>query len=194
MISGGMHNILHMKQTPYDVLRNLKGKYLRYYLAGFVDGEGSFNVSFAKHPTAKFGWLITARFQVYQHNKHKEILEMYQEIFQTGRIHPKHGSNVSVFTIQSTRILYERVVPFFERYPVATKHDVFQKWKTIVEMLIKKEHLTNEGFGSLVNIAHDMNTIGKGRKWSKEILLAMIQPQESSETIRLTSALGRKKT
>ena len=39
---------------------------LHYYLAGFVDGEGSFSVSIIKHPTQKFGWMINPCFQVYQ--------------------------------------------------------------------------------------------------------------------------------
>ncbi len=37
---------------------------LRYYLAGFVDGEGSFSVTIHRHPT-RFGWVIDPIFQVY---------------------------------------------------------------------------------------------------------------------------------
>ncbi len=174
------------KKNSYDELRQLKGKYLNYFLAGFVDGEGSFNVSFARHPGLKSKWIITARFQVYQHTNHAEILQIFQETFKTGRIHPKSGSNVMVFTIDSKRSLEEKVIPFFQKYSLGTKASVFEQWVTIVQMLNRKEHLTKTGFEKIVRIATEMNKVGKGRKYSKEFLMNTYGLEEPSETTRLT--------
>ena len=37
-----------------------------YYLAGFSDGEGSFNISIRKHPGYKLGWKTSLTFNVSQ--------------------------------------------------------------------------------------------------------------------------------
>ena len=65
-------------------------KYLHYFLAGFVDGEGSFSVAIIRHPMQKFGWMINPVFQVYQHEKHRYILELYQQVFKTGSIYREY--------------------------------------------------------------------------------------------------------
>src|SRR3989344_5933927 len=72
-----------MEQNKKELARILakfkgKEKALQYYLAGFADGESSFSVAIIKHPTAKFGWMINPCFQVYQHEKHREILETFK--------------------------------------------------------------------------------------------------------------------
>jgi hypothetical protein len=177
-----------MKQRYYHELKRLKGKYLHYFLTGFVDGEGSFNVSIVPHPTARRRWIVNPKFQVYQHEKHPEILEIFQELFRSGTIRKKSGSNVLVFEIASRRTLEEKVIPFFRRYPLATKRDAFEKFKRIIEMMSRKEHLTDEGFRRIVRIAHDMNQQGKGRKWSIDDKLNQSASTESSETTRRTRA------
>ncbi len=175
---------MSMKQNYYYELKRLKGKYLHYFLAGFVDGEGSFNVSIVPHPTARHGWIINTRFQVYQHEKHPEILELFQELFRSGSIRKKSGSNVLVFEIASRPTLEEKVIPFFRRYPLATKREAFEKFRRIIEMMGRKEHLTDEGFRRIVRLAYDMNQQGKGRKWSIDRILNQSTSTESSETTR----------
>lgn len=175
-----------MKQPYYYALRRLKRSDLHYFMAGFVDGEGSFNVSIVPHPTTRNRWIINPKFQVYQHEKHPEILEIFQDEFQTGSIRKKSGSNVLAYEIASRPTLMEKVIPFFTRYPLATKQEAFERFKTILEMMNRKEHLTDEGFRRIVKIAHAMNQQGKGRKWSEDHILTHIASTESSETTRRT--------
>ena len=42
----------------YDRLSKLQGKYLNYFIAGFVDGESSFSVAMTrqKYPSLSKGW------------------------------------------------------------------------------------------------------------------------------------------
>jgi hypothetical protein len=168
----------------------LKGKYLNYFLAGFADGEGSFNVSIAPHPTTRNGWVINPKFQVYQHEKHPEPLEMFRRVFHTGSIRKKSGSSVLVFEIASRPALTEKVIPFFQRYPLVTKKDAFQRFKRIVEMMNRNAHHTDAGFRKIVSIAYAMNQEGKGRKWSEDHILNHIASAESSETTRRTPENG----
>ncbi len=173
-----------MKQTYYYELKRLKGKNLRYFLAGFTDGEGSFNVSIVPHPTARRRWVINPKFQVYQHEKYPEILEIFKEVFHDGTIRKKSGSNVLVYEIASRKALLEKVIPFFRRYPLATKRAAFERLKRILEMMARNEHQMDEGFRAIVRIAHAMNQQGKGRKWDQDHILNHFVSTESSETKR----------
>ncbi len=155
-----------------DRFHNQK-KYLHYFLSGFVDGEGSFSVAIIRHPMQKFGWMINPCFQVYQHEKHRYILELCKYIFGTGSIYRKSGTHpVLNFSIDSRRSILERVIPFFERYPLIVKEESFNKFKEIVRAMENKEHLTLSGFKRLVEIAYSMNQQGKGRKHTKEYIFA----------------------
>ncbi len=158
-----------------------KGKYLRYYLAGFADGEGSFSVSIKKLNTAKFGWVIDPEFQVYQHKDNVIILKLFQRVLNCGRIHPKSDNpDVFVYSVSNRKHLIEKVIPFFERYKLlSNKWYDFLKFREIVKSMERKEHLRREGFEKLVRLAFEMNKSAKHRKYSlDEILLG------SSETIR----------
>ncbi len=167
-------------------LRRLKGKYRNYFLAGFVDGEGSFNVSIVPHPSAKYGWIINPKFQVYQHEKYPDVMKIFQETFQAGTIRKKSRSNVLVYEIAGRLTLMDKVIPFFQRYPLLTKRTAFERLRTILAMMGRKEHLTEDGFRKNVSIAHAMNQQGKGRKWSEDHILNHIASTESSETTRRT--------
>ena len=150
-----------------------KRKLLHYYLAGFIDGEGSFSVAIIKHPMQKFGWMINPCFQVYQHQKHREILEVCKYVFGTGSIYRKSGIHpVLNFSRDSRRNIIEKVIPFFDSIPLITKQETYKKFREIVMMMEKKEHLTKEGFKKIVCIAYTMNQQGKGRKHPMEYILS----------------------
>jgi hypothetical protein len=44
------------------------------YIAGFVDGEGSFHVAVQRHPTTRLGWQLVPEFHVSQDVSRAEIL------------------------------------------------------------------------------------------------------------------------
>lgn len=153
-----------------------KQKLINYFLAGFADAESSFSVAIIRHPNQKFGWMINPCFQVYQHERHREILEFYKFIFKTGNIYRKSGIHpVLNYSVDSRRNLIERVIPFFDRYPLIVKRNEFLKFKEIVYAFEKKEHLTRAGFKRLVKLAYSMNQQGKGRKYTLEQLLSMVK-------------------
>lgn len=151
--------------------RNLLG----YYLSGFVDGEGTFSVAIIRHPFQHLGWMINPVFQVYQHQRHKKILELFQEFFGTGKIYRKSGIHpVLTFSVDSRKSLKERIIPFFERFPLLVKQEEFQRFRQIVEAMERKEHLNKEGFKRIVSLAYEMNQQGKGRKHTKEYIFSTL--------------------
>jgi len=175
--------LYEFKSNPAFERLPKKGRELRYYLVGFVDGEGSFSVSIKKLPTAKFGWIVDPCFQVYQHKKNVHILELFKKFFQAGYIKPKSPtSNTYVFTISQRRALQEKVIPFFKKYKLLTsKWEEFCKFAQIIEKMEKGEHRNLEGLKEIVEIACSMNELGKQRKYSLTKILSSLG---SSETIR----------
>jgi len=138
----------------------------KYFLAGFIEGEGSFCVSVKKHPASRFGYLVDPEFFIYQHVKGEKTLRLAKEIFGTGRIYPKSGNReVLVFAIDNRRSIRERVIPFLDRYLIETaKVDEYKVFKTIVGSLENKEHLTKEGLIKIVKLAYGIKGKGKARK------------------------------
>ena len=185
-----IHNKSVMNKTVEEMLALFKGKEksLHYYLSGFVDGEGSFSVAIIKHPMQKLGWMINPCFQVYQHEKHRDILELFQHVFKTGSIYRKSGIHpVLNFSIDSRRNLIEKIIPFFDKYPLVVKGETYQIFRSIVMAMERKEHITVDGFKRIVDLAYSMNQQGKGRKNTKEFIFSTLSTnnvQESSETIR----------
>lgn len=159
-------------------------EHFKWYLTGFVDGEGSFCISVKKHPTAKFGWQIDPSFYLYQHENHLWILEAVKEFFGAGSIHRKSNpGTVYTYALHGIRQATTKVIPFFQAYPLLVKSRTFNLFVEAVNLMAQKVHLTSEGFERVLRIAHSLNTIGKGRKWSIEHILG-----KSSETVRQTRA------
>lgn len=144
----------------------------RWFLAGFIEGEGSLCVSIKSHPTCRSRFYVDPEFFIYQHKSGVELLEIAKNEFGTGRIYPKVGNeDVLVFAITSRRSLYEKVIPFFEKYMIfSTKKDTYIKWKEIViAMEERKEHRTPQGLARLVEKAYELNPSGKGKTRKREL-------------------------
>lgn len=152
----------------------------KWFLAGFVDGEGSFCLSLKRRPQREFGWGIDPAFYLYQHERNKWILELVQRFFGHGSIHRK-TSPYSVFTYQIAGIksVSKIVIPFFRKYTLMVKRHIFELFCEGVRRLQAKEHFTREGFDKIIDICYQMNQMGKRKKWDKNLIL-----RKSSETTR----------
>lgn len=114
----------------------------KLFFGGFLEGEGSLNLSAKKHKNAKFGLFIDPEFSVTQHVNGVNHLFVALSIFQTGRLRFKSGSNATlVFIIDNRVAIEEKVIPFYENYvaPFAsqTKLKRLQGFKELI--LIFKE-------------------------------------------------------
>jgi hypothetical protein len=137
-----------------------------WFLAGFIEGEGSLVVSIKSHPTCRSGFYVDPGFFLYQHRSGRRLLELALATFDSGRISPKPGNeNVLVYEISSRSVLHEKVIPFFERYvvPFSCKRVTFERFKEIVEMMGRREHLEPTGLASIVTKVYAMNPDSKGK-------------------------------
>jgi len=132
------------------------------YIAGFTDGEGSFNVSLRPRPDFTHGWNISASFNVSQ--KDRVILAHIKNILKCGTLRERKDGIV-YYEVTNIESLYHNVVPFFKRFGFlsATKKKNFSIFVRIVEKMYHNEHLTREGFDEIIQLREQLNE-GIGRK------------------------------
>lgn len=71
-----------------------------------------------------------------------------------------------ILELQKSRDLTEKIIPFFEKYPIkGVKGKDFNYWCRVAELTKEKKHLTEEGLKEIRKIKAEMNY---ERKWSKE--------------------------
>ena len=151
-----------------------------YYLAGFADGEGSFNVSFRQRQDYKSPWKISLCFNISQ--KDKVILALFKRHLGCGTLRSR-PDGVWYYEVNNFNAIWEKVIPFFKKYKFlsAKKKRDFSKFCKIAGIMKRGEHLKEDGIRKIVEIRREMNDGGK-RKYSEKEILSRIR--ESSETIR----------
>jgi hypothetical protein len=168
--------MLDVKKIPSDI---------GYYLAGFADGEGSFNVSFRPRSDYRQPWKVSLCFNISQ--KDRVILTLFKKHLKCGTLRSRKDG-VWYYEVNNLNAIVENVIPFFERFRFlsAKKKRDFAKFVKIAELMQKGCHLTREGVEEILRIRKSMNDGGK-RRYSDSEILKRFQTEESSETIRQTS-------
>ena len=149
------------------------------YIAGYVDGEGSFSVSVQRNRTCRVGFQLVPEFHVSQNGDRAQVLELIRERLGCGYIKPNsRRDRALVYVVRNRAALQARVIPFFERNPLlSTKHADFEKFARIVRGMAQRRHLQAAGFGELLEIALSMNGEGRFRKVRWNELIAIQNPQ-----------------
>jgi hypothetical protein len=158
--------------------------HIGYYFAGFVDGEGSFNLSFRKRKDYKIPWKVSLCLNVSQ--KDQTILALLKEHMQCGTIRYK-SDGVWFFEVNNLDAICENVIPFFNKFSFlsAKKKRDFAIFKRMASLMVARKHLTKEGITELLKLRKKMNDGGK-RKFCDQEILEVFGTTESSETIRQT--------
>lgn len=117
-----------------------------WFITGFTDAEGSFIVTIYKNKDYKLGWQIQAIFSVCLHNKDLPLLENIQTSFGIGTIIKFKHNNTVMYRVGHQQQLRDIIIPHFEKYPLLTqKRADFILFKSILQMILKKDHLNIEG-------------------------------------------------
>ncbi len=156
------------------------------YIAGFVDGEGSFHIAFQKRPDLKFGWQIVPEFHISQNFISRDVLEDIRKTLQCGYIKANDAAHkrdkTLVYVVRDRNDLLQKVIPFFGKFQLRTaKRKDFEAFREIVQMMETGEHLKIETFEKIVRKAFSMNANGRYRKRNIRDILENLS---SSETIR----------
>lgn len=144
-------NQLYPKEFIQESQSDAKPTLLNAWLSGFLDAEGGFSISIAprsctgsRKPEAKS---FRVRPRVFCDQKNEEgVLAAIARTFQAGRVSSRAEARQVFRWMIDTWKHVEKVKSYLSRYPLRTrKHLVYLRWLKVYYMVLRKEHLTNEG-------------------------------------------------
>ena len=140
-------------------MKSIKNKLNPYWVTGFVDAEGCFYIRLYRNKDYKIGWAIQACFQIQLHHRDKNLLLLIKSYFnEVGAIYTTRNKNLSIYQVRDLINITTIIIPHFIRYPLITeKYNDFCLFKNIVDLVNKKEHLTQEGLLKIVSLKSSIN-------------------------------------
>jgi LAGLIDADG endonuclease len=117
-----------------------------YWLTGFVDGEGTFDIKIYSSKT-NLGFAVQLRFRIPQHDRDSKLIKVIIKYFGSGSL-----------VINKFTTVTDKIIPFFDNYPlVGVKKNDFLDWCTVAKIMKNKAHLTQDGFNLIRTIKSGMN-------------------------------------
>ena len=132
------------------------------WVVGFTDGEGCFFVGINPHPEMTSGFQVLPEFTIVQHKRDVKLLHAIKKFFCCGVVRINHGDRMC-YRVRNLKHLAEIIVPFFSKHQLKSVKNVdFIRFRRIMELIKKGEHLKPEGIERIRAIASLMNK-GKER-------------------------------
>ena len=141
------------------------------YIVGLTDGEGCFYVEI-RAPNGTHNSRVEMHFFIKLREDDKSLLEKVQQFFQCGAIYYQKEYRVNQrncyrFGITAQKDLHEKIIPFFDKYPLQSKkYNNYLLFRQIGLMVKNGEHKSNEGLRHIKQLKLQMN---HGARWVPEI-------------------------
>jgi hypothetical protein len=127
------------------------------WVTGFVDGEGCFYVGINPHREMQIGFQVLPEFTVVQHERDVQLLQALQTFFGCGVVRTNHGDRMA-FRVRGKEHLLQHVIPFFLAHPLKSKKRLdFEKFREVVSLMERGDHLTESGLAKIRELAGQMN-------------------------------------
>jgi hypothetical protein len=135
-----------------------------FWLLGFTEGEGCFDIKISKSTTHKMKKQISLRFTLTQHSRDKLLMNNIKQYFGCGLIF--ESLEAVRFVINNFKDINKYIIPFFNNYPLqGSKRLDYNDFLKVTNLTLNKEHLTISGVEKIISIKEGMN---KNRNKSKE--------------------------
>jgi hypothetical protein len=131
-----------------------------HWIAGFVSGEGNFDVNITRS-THKIGYRAQLRFSRFatQHERDIKLMGNIAKYLGSGKIYKYPNKSAVSLTIVKLSDLINIVIPFFNKNSLlGVKLFDYLDWCEIAKLMIDGKHLTFEGLDSIRSIKSGMNT------------------------------------
>lgn len=127
------------------------------WLAGFIDGEGCFNINIVKAQSNKTGYQVKARFILAQHSRDIILMQKLLEYLGCGTLSDESNKYIYL-TVSKYSELKDIIIPLLNKYPLqgAKKLDFFL-FCDLIKLIENKEHLTDSGVKKIMEIKGKMN-------------------------------------
>ena len=128
------------------------------WVVGFVDGEGCFHIGINQNQGMKLGFQVLPEFTIVQHEIDEQVLQGLKAYFECGVVRKNHGTRLS-YRVRGQTNLLQKILPFFEKHQLKTRKRVdFAKFRKVVLMMEKGEHLNPDGLEKIRQIKTTMNS------------------------------------
>ena len=128
------------------------------WIVGFVDGEGCFHIGINKNQEMKLGVQVLPEFTVVQHQADEQVLYALKAYFGCGVVRKNHATRLC-YRVRGHENLLDRILPFFEKHQLKTRKRVdFAKFRKVVLLMEKEEHLNPDGLEQIVKLKRTMNS------------------------------------
>jgi len=118
-----------------------------YYVTGFTEGEGSFYVSVSPRKLESVKWEVRPTFSLSQNKESRGILYQVKDFFGCGSVRPSTRDNTYRYEVRNLKELNRMIIPHFRKFSLLTagKKKDFEALCRVVEMMLQKRHLEEEG-------------------------------------------------
>ena len=157
---------VHSTRKGKERIQSIK-KLHPQYVAGFIDGEGSFSVSIYKDEGMRNKIFVRPEFEIELRADDREILQRIQKTLGCGKIYEcnyeRYGWYPHVkYKVSRLDEISEILIPFLEKWPLqAKKAKVFKYFKRIIRKRINGEHLTEKGVEEIIKLRDKIRALGK---------------------------------
>ena len=128
------------------------------WVVGFVDGEGCFFVGINPHPEMTCRFQVLPEFTVVRHQRDIQLLFALKEFFGCGVVRRNREDRMA-YRVRSLDHLNGWILPFFEQHPLKSKKRIdFLKFRKVLQLMNRGEHLKPQGIQRIQSIASSMNT------------------------------------
>jgi hypothetical protein len=161
-----------------------------WYLAGFADGDGSFNVSFRPRSDYGFPWKVSLCFNISQRDP--TVLVLFKRHLACGTMRQRQDG-VWYYEVNNLVAILANVIPFFRRFHFlsAKKKRDFAKFIELARLFEQRRHLSQAGVQEILEIRREMNDGGK-RRYTDEVILGRLEtPQRLNARLPPTSGEGQ---
>ena len=131
---------------------------IKHWFAGFVSAEGCFFIKVSNSKTHKLGKNVGLNFSVSQNRIDSKLLESFTQILGCGSYSILKNTGIGIFSVSGFNNVINKVIPFFEEYPIiGVKTKDFEDFKQASILIKSKAHLTSEGLDKILLIKSGMN-------------------------------------
>jgi hypothetical protein len=124
-----------------------------HWVAGFVDGDGSFYFTVHKAKDYKYGYQVKATFDIAQIGTEQDHLTQISHLFFNSAHHWAKSGNTQHMRIINLPTLLNFVEPFFKGNVLLSRKrlDSFM-WQAVLDMMSRKDHLKEGGIEVILQI------------------------------------------
>lgn len=162
--------------------------HIGYYLAGFIDAEGCFCVSFSPKTSSEniiLSWEVTTSFSVSQ--KERPIIALFKRHLKCGIVRT-NKTGISTYEVTNRNALCTHIVPFFKKYGFlsAKKKRDFSNFCQILKIL-ENSPLTKQHILKILSLRINTPVIMANRRYSDEFILSSLHKSLHIDVIKKSS-------